>query len=225
MRLRQRIRRLGVGAWSGWPAEVYQRPRFQQRLRAVQEQLSESLNSTPAGPLRIISMCAGDGRDVIDVLSSHPRRHDVKACLVELDRKSVEAGIQSAKRAGLEGCVSFLNEDATDFVTYQQIAPADIVLVCGVWGHVPVEERARLVHALGMLCKPGGVAIWTCGVLKNLARSQEIRSQFYSQGWEEICFTLTPEKTWVVATHRYVGPAIGLPVSGRLFRFQRGIGR
>jgi hypothetical protein len=33
----------------------------------------------------VISLCAGQGRDLLGVLADHPRREDVRARLVELD--------------------------------------------------------------------------------------------------------------------------------------------
>src|ERR1700741_4271140 len=57
----------------------------------------------PAGDVRLISLCAGQGRDVIGVLTGHPRRHDVRARLVELDERNVALARQAAQAAGLHG--------------------------------------------------------------------------------------------------------------------------
>src|SRR5687768_13388422 len=151
MKLRQRLRRINSRSWTGWPAEAYAQLQYQQRLQTVQEHLRGVLDDAPVGPLRLISMCAGDGRDVIGTVRAHERRGDVSAWLVELDRQSVAAGIQEAAVAGLEGAVNFINADATDYATYQGVAPADIVLACGVWGHVPALERESLASALAGL--------------------------------------------------------------------------
>jgi hypothetical protein len=53
------------------------------RLAAVQDRVREALDSAPAGPLRVVSLCAGQGRDLLGVLPHHPRRDDVTARLVE----------------------------------------------------------------------------------------------------------------------------------------------
>ena len=224
MKLRQWLRRFGSGEWGGWPEQAYQRDAYQQRLSAVQEHLAECLDTAPPGPVHIISICAGDGRDVIGVLESHPRRDDVSAWLVESNEQSVDFGIRRAQSAGLERTVNFVNEDATDYVTYRNMAPADIVLVCGVWGHVPTPERKPLVRAIASLCKPNGVVIWTRGVSKGLAQLREIQSHFVGPSWEEVRLHLTPDKWWGVASHRYYGPPVERPESGRIFNFQRTAG-
>ena len=170
-------------------------------------------------------MCAGDGRDVIGVLRNHPRQNDVRAWLVELNGESIEAGMDRASKAHLENSVRFLSQDATDYATYRQIAPANIILVCGVWGHVPADERPQLVQGLSTLCAPGGMVVWTCGALRGMARPRAIQSLFRGPAWEEVRVSVTLDTTWLVATHRYAGPRAEPPTSGAIFHFQRGIGR
>src|SRR3990172_3609565 len=117
MKLRQWLRRFGSGEWGGRAEQAYQRDAYQQRLSAVQEHLAECLDAAPPGPVHIISICAGDGRDVIGVLESHPRRDDVSAWLVVSNEQSADFGIRRGQSAGVERTVNFVNEDATDYVT------------------------------------------------------------------------------------------------------------
>ncbi|MEY2426777.1 MAG: hypothetical protein QOI61_2349, partial [Actinomycetota bacterium] len=72
--------------WVAWHAE-YDDPnsRLSQRVAEVRRQLSAAIDRAPAGPIRIISACAGEGRDVIPVVSTHARRDDITALLVEFD--------------------------------------------------------------------------------------------------------------------------------------------
>jgi putative methyltransferase len=225
MKLRQRLRRFRSRSWKGWPAEAYSEVRYQQRLEAVQEHLRKNLNEAPAGPLRLISICAGDGRDVIGVLQTHKRRTDVSAWLVELDRESVAAGVRETSIVGLDDIVRFINGDATDYTTYEGIAPANVVLACGVWGHVPAHERASLAGAIAELCKLRGTITWTRGVSAGMVRLNEIERLFVRPRWENVRTTITADKRWAVATYRNFGPPVALPVAGRIFNFQRHAGR
>jgi hypothetical protein len=202
----------------------YHKKRFQQRLLAVQEHLAECIDLAPRGRVRVISMCAGDGRDVIGVLGSHPRQKDVSAWLVESNRQTVADGARQTLSAGLENTVKFLNEDGTVYATYKKIVPADVVLLCGVWGHVPTNERAQLVRAMACLCKPGSAVIWTRGVSKDMTRLHEIESLFDSSSWEQVRLSITSDKKWAVATHRFRGPPLELPESGQIFHFCGGAG-
>lgn len=39
----------------------------------VQDGIGKAMNEAPRGPLGILSLCADEGRDVIQVLAAHPR--------------------------------------------------------------------------------------------------------------------------------------------------------
>lgn len=72
--------------WVSWH-DGYDDPasRLSSRLALVQRRLSEALTAAPRGPVNLVSLCAGQGRDVLGVLPRHRRRADVRAVLFELD--------------------------------------------------------------------------------------------------------------------------------------------
>jgi SAM-dependent methyltransferase len=109
---------------------------YPQRLKAVQARIAGELDRLPAGPYRIVSLCAGQGRDVIEVLAAHPRGGDAVVRLVELDPRNVEYARKAAADAGLEH-VEAVCGDAADTNLYAGAVPADIVLVCGLFGNSP----------------------------------------------------------------------------------------
>jgi hypothetical protein len=224
MNVRRWFARWGTDGWSGWPGKAYARSGYHQRLSAVQTHLSQCLDSAPGGEVRIVSICAGDGRDVIGVVESHRRRNEITAWLVELNRHSVSVGVRRATSAGLEERVRYLNADATIYETYRNVWPSDIVLVCGVWGHVPVCDRMPLVRAIAGLCKSGSSVIWTRGVSRGHAHLQAIQSLFADSDWNEVRLSITPDRKWAAATYRYVGAPLDRPQGGRIFQFQTSAG-
>ncbi|MEU2287200.1 hypothetical protein ABZ614_35720 [Streptomyces sp. NPDC013178] len=92
------------------------------RLLTVQAQVRAALNDAPAGPLKVISLCAGDGRDLLRVLSDHPRRHEVFARLVELDARNTAAASETARLAKLDQ-VEVMTGAASLIGQYQDMAP------------------------------------------------------------------------------------------------------
>ena len=70
------------------------------RLAAVQDQIRTALDAAPPGPLHAVSLCAGQGRDLIGALAGHPRRDDVSARLVELDPRNAAAARAAADGRG-----------------------------------------------------------------------------------------------------------------------------
>ncbi|WP_326624343.1 MULTISPECIES: hypothetical protein [unclassified Streptomyces] len=89
-------------AWSAWHDQYEVADSWMaRRLQAVQAQVRAVLSDAPAGGLKVISLCAGEDRDLLDVLVGHPRRNDVRARLVELDPRNTAAAMERAGRAGL----------------------------------------------------------------------------------------------------------------------------
>ena len=140
----------------------------------------------PPGPVRLISICAGQGHDVFGVLPDHPRRADVTAVLVELDRRNIEAARTSATRTSLRQ-VEIIEGDAAISDVYAPAVPADLVLACGVFGNVTDVDLERTVRSLSMLCRPGASIIWTRHRL-DTDLTPQIRRWFSESGFEELSF-------------------------------------
>ncbi|MFD7653794.1 hypothetical protein ACFV4N_07415 [Actinosynnema sp. NPDC059797] len=147
--------------WHGWHDD-YDRPGspLELRLRAVRARVREALDGSPPGPLRAISLCAGQGRDLLGVLADHPRRDDVRARLVELDERNAAIAEAAARAAGLDR-VEVVRADASLTDRYLDLVPADLVLVCGVFGNITDEDVERTVDACAGLCATGGTVVWT----------------------------------------------------------------
>jgi Putative methyltransferase len=123
--------------WYEWHDLYDTEPVLQQRLKIVQEYIAYSLNASPDGAIRVVSVCAGDGRDLLGTLKNHPRAKDVSARLVELNPQLVERGRATIESLGLTKQIEFINGDATLATNYvgavlADIAIADIIKNSGV---------------------------------------------------------------------------------------------
>jgi hypothetical protein len=147
--------------WHAWH-DAYDDPgsSLARRLAAVQVRIAGALDAAPPGPLRAIGMCAGQGRDLIPVLASHPRGRDVSARLVELDPGLAATARRAAADAGLPG-VEVVTGDASLTDAYAGAVPADLVLVCGVFGNITDDDIRRTVGCCAQLCATGGTVVWT----------------------------------------------------------------
>ncbi|WUW21948.1 class I SAM-dependent methyltransferase [Streptomyces sp. NBC_01463] len=147
--------------WQAWH-DAYDLPDswMAQRLRTVEDRIRDALDTAPPGPLKVISVCAGQGRDLIGVLADHPRRDDVRARLVELDPGNTAFAAELARSAGLTG-VEVVTGDASLTDHYLGPAPADLVLVCGVFGNIVDADIKRTIDTCTRLCARGGTVVWT----------------------------------------------------------------
>lgn len=166
---------------------------------------------------RVISVCSGDGRDLLGVLPSHRRGREVRARLVEQDETLAARGRSWAQREGLDG-VEVVHGDASITDAYRDAVPADLVLVCGVFGNVSDSDVHNTVIHLAEMCAAGATVIWTRGRFEH-DLTPAIRAWFSDAGFEEIEFVAVPGTSAAVAAHRFVGEPRPAPAGVRLFTF------
>ena len=191
-----------------------------QRLRIVQARLRELLLGAPAGPIRVISMCAGQGRDLIGILPDHARRSDVTAILVELDPRNVELARAAAANAGLTQ-VEVIEGDASISNIYARFYPADVVLACGIFGNVSDVDVENTACSLSMLCRTGASVVWTRH-RREPDLTPRIRRWFGESGFEELSFD-APENATAsgIGTARLTAAPAAFKPGFRFFTFTR----
>ncbi|MBD2567951.1 class I SAM-dependent methyltransferase family protein [Anabaena lutea] len=206
--------------WLEWHDLYNSEPKLQQRLEIVREYISYSLDNSPTGAIRVVSACAGDGRDLLGTLANHPRAKDVSARLVEINPQLVERGRATIESLGLTKQIEFINGDATAADNYVGAVPADIVIVCGIFGNLADEnELNRLLGNLSFLSKKGAFVLWTRGHSNGIAYSETVRKYFRDFGFEEINFKITATGDMGVGIHRYLGENLPTPKEEKLFVF------
>ncbi len=206
--------------WAAWHA-AYDGPSssLSARLRQVRLRLSEAIGRAPAGPVRLISLCAGQGRDVIGVLPGHPRRDEVRAVLVELDPRNAAAARRAAAQAGLSQ-VEVREADAGTAASFADALPAGVLLLCGIFGNVSDGDIRRTVEASAAMCQPGATVIWTRH-RRPPDLTPQIRAWSAASGFGELAFDAldTAALTGVGANRLHRADGAALP-SGPLFTFR-----
>ncbi|MER7003389.1 SAM-dependent methyltransferase [Dactylosporangium sp. NPDC000555] len=194
------------------------------RLVVVRDYLDRALTEAPAeedGRRRLIGICAGDGRDVLPVLARHDRGRMVRAVLAELDPELGRRARAAVSELGLAG-VDVRTGDAGLADTYLDVAPAHVVMACGVFGNISGEHVRRTIAALPALLVAGGFVIWTRGSGEDGSDpSTEVRACLGEYGFQEMAFTRPADARFRVGMHRLVAapvPAQRLS-QARLFTF------
>ena len=189
------------------------------RLATVQQRLRETLDAR-TGPIRLISMCAGQGRDVIPVLATHPHRDDIEALLVELDPRNAEASETGIRAAGLKNA-RVLSADAALTDNYADAVPADVILACGIFGNISLDDIKNTIEHLSMFAAPSATVIWTRGRWKDNDPTTDIRRWFKESGFEELSFDAPDDTPYSVGVNRLIAPPRPLERSVTLFCFFR----
>jgi hypothetical protein len=209
--------------WYDWHAP-YSDPSSGLRLRLswVQERIRAALDEAPPGPIRLISMCAGQGHDVLGALPDHPRRGDVTARLVELDPRNTEAARGLAAGSGL-GNVEIITGDAALTSHYADLAPADVVLACGIFGNMTDANVERVISYCTQLCAAGGTVIWTRARSRfepdGLAPVPQACAWFEERGFERV-WVSDPGYEPCCGAHRFTAAPALLEPGATMFTFR-----
>ena len=210
--------------WVRWH-EPYEDPdsNLSRRLREVQSMVRGALDDVAdplphPGPIRIVSLCAGQGRDVIDVVATHPRGPEVSALLVELDPALVAFARDRAAAAGVADRIRIVEGDASQAGWYADDVPADIVLVCGVFGNIGGADITRTIQAMRGFCLPGGHVVWTRHRRAPDA-TPAIRADFADAGFTELGFEAPEGTVMTVGHHRLDGATAAFDPDQVLFDF------
>lgn len=146
------------------------------RLPLVQQCIKEALGAT-LPPATIVDMCAGEGRDLLPLLSP---QDSVRAKLVEIDADC--ADIARAAARDLPG-VEVVTGDAALTDHYADFAPADLVLMSGIFPHIDKMDKFALVKHAASLVVRGGLLIWT---MNDPDRANAISAAFVMQHFEPV---------------------------------------
>ena len=209
----------GVRDYLAWH-ELYDDPgsSLPRRLALVREVLRGELDARP-GPVRVVSLCAGDGRDILGVLAEREDAARVSVTLVEVLPELVER----ARSAAAD--VEVVAADAGCSETYVGLAtvPADVVLLVGVLGNVSDADVAATVAGMPRLCASGATLVWSRG--RSLEGADDfvtpVRKAFSAAGFAEVCirsFDVEDDRT-ALGIVRFDGPPVPLGPREMWFTF------
>jgi hypothetical protein len=172
--------------------------------------------AAPGERVRILSPCAGQGREILPVVAAHPRRNDVRARLVELDPRHVAAACDAVSELRLDWNVDIVCGDASVADVWVGAVPADLVVLCGALDCLDNGDARNIIGALPQLCDAGAAVVWTLQP-GQLDRMSEIRGLFEELRFEEQAFESPGADASWVGLHRFVGDPHPLIRGTRLF--------
>jgi hypothetical protein len=189
------------------------------RLRVVQGYIRQALDRQP-GPLRVLSICSGDGRDILGVLSEREDADRVTATLIELDPEIAAAARATASAEALSG-VTVRTVDAGSTDVYTDAVPADLVLMVGIFGNISDADLERSIAAAPQFCRPGATLVWSRGRDLN-DRNDAVRAWFAQAGFTELDYTTRETGSRpALGAMRYDGAPQPLTPGRQLFSFWR----
>jgi SAM-dependent methyltransferase len=202
--------------WVAWH-KAYEDPSSSlwQRQRDVATMIRTFLDHAPAGELRVLSLCAGDGGDLELALAGHPRVGDVTGCLVEFDPELVARA--GAKQRAVGSRLELRCADAGDTLNFAEYAPVDLLVLVGIFGNISDEDVRTTVNAVPSLCREGATVIWG-RYRREPDLTPQIREWFDAIGCKSTGF-VSPGVGFHSSASERVGRVCADPLPVKLFTF------
>lgn len=204
--------------WYDWHTD-YEEPDsvLAHRLATVRRHMRDALDEAPAGPVRAVVLCAGQGRDLVGALDDHPRAPDVSGRIVEIEPRNTETATRLLADIGADDRIEVVTGDASRTDAYIDAVPADLIGAVGIFGNIADADVQRLIGHLPGFSAPGARVVWSRGITRADLNPQ-IRGWFADAGFEEVTWQLL-DGTMGLGVHRYVGEPQPLQPGVRLFDF------
>jgi hypothetical protein len=209
-----------VTDWLAWH-RAYEDPEstLSRRLVVVQRILDDAVAALGRERLRVLSLCAGDGRDVLPVLGEWRDRKAISGRLIEAQPELVDRARTFVARERLEA-VEVVCGDAARPAIYDGALPADLIVACGIFGNVSDADVHGFVESLPALCAEGANVVWTRH-RHEPDLTPSIRGWFAEAGFEERAFDSPGPNDFSVGRHQLVLPPRAIPLRDPLFSFVR----
>ena len=184
------------------------------RLGKVKEHIKNILLETE-NPT-VLNICSGQGKDILESMLELDK--DAEVFLIDTNIDALNSGINFAKKNNI-GTITFINEDASHTSTYKKydIPKSNIVLACGLFGHLNEDDSYTLVDFLKTQIKINGTVIWT----KNIENDSisNLRKYFINNNFKEINYFGPEGSPWAVVCNQYVGEEFDLNKEYKIFNF------
>jgi SAM-dependent methyltransferase len=189
------------------------------RMQTVRKHVAAVVEACPPGPVTVVSICAGQGRELIGALEHHPRHEDVRGRLVELDADNAAFASKWAKQANLDA-LEVMNGDASVSDAYVGLPRADLVVVSGLFGHIDDDDRVSTIAFLRQLLRAGGHVVWT-SFLRDNGPVEKLRRFFVEQSFDEVETEFLPgeEYKFTVTLSQHAGSEESFRANTKLFTF------
>jgi hypothetical protein len=193
--------------------------RLARRLTVIQGWLRQALDQLPAGPVRLISVVAGQARDIEGVLRDHPRAGDVSGRIVELDPRNTDVA-RKALSTIVGDRIEVVTGDAGQADAYLGATPAEILLVVGLFGNIVDADVERTIRLLPGFAASGAYAVWSRGGAREGVAdlNPAVRRWFAEAGFTELEHTYIDGQQGL-GFHRFDGTPAPFPAGEKLFEF------
>lgn len=210
-------RPLIVKDWVAWHRD-YEDPTsaLSQRRREVTRLVGECLDRFEGGPVRVLSLCAGDAVDLADALHGRSSAALVSGAVVELDAALAARAVENLRAT--DASVDVLIADAGCTSCFADRLAVDLLLLVGVFGNVSDDDVERTIRAVPAMCAPGASVVWTRH-RREPDLTPQIRQWFDEADCDDVAFASPGVGQFAIGVERLARPSVVPALPDQLFHF------
>ncbi|MNR04651.1 hypothetical protein D3C85_1206300 [compost metagenome] len=151
------------------------------------------------------------------MLAHYPNSDNIHSYLVEIDERLVQECKHTVSDRGLQN-VTVVKGDASLLRTYRDVIPADLILLCGIFGNIANEDILNTIESLAQLSKQGTRVVWTRN-LRDPKVVPMIRHSFTANDFKEVDYRTTSDDSYAIGIYEFYGLSQRLKDDIQLFTF------
>ena len=168
------------------------------RNKDEQNLIKTCLNSIKNN-VNIISICSGQARDILPILAGKKDNNKINTYLIDTDLECLEYADNYAKENKIPN-VHLINKNAGLRETYNDIPQADIIIICGVFGHLSLLDIKSTISFIKHLLNENGFVIWSRHKFDNDI-SEDIKNIFKELNFNELAFVSPEDEPYTLGLH------------------------
>lgn len=147
--------------WTEWHENAYNNTNSlaYQRTEIVKNLINKYLYEINKNVV-IVSIGAGQGRDILSVLKERKDNNRIFTYLIDTDMECLDYAKNYAEKNNIIN-VNVVNIDGSLTENYKDIPKADLIIFCGMMNQKNTEEVKSLANNMKFLCNEDAQIIWS----------------------------------------------------------------
>ena len=195
--------------WNDWHSIYDDKESAPYKRSIITQELVNNYLNIHKKNIIILSICSGQARDILPAIAGREDKDRITTYLLDIDKDCLEYAQEYARIHDIPN-VHTINKDASLKESYDDIPKADLIVICGLFGHLSLEDITTTVSFLAYISDNDAHVIWS--INQNFAQARNIFTSL-----NHTLIDLKSNDRFLVATHCINKNLISIP--DKLFNF------
>ena len=146
--------------WNDWHSIYDDKESAPYKRSIITQELVNNYLNIHKKNIIILSICSGQARDILPAIAGREDKDRITTYLLDIDKDCLEYAQEYARIHDIPN-VHTINKDASLKESYDDIPKADLIVICGLFGHLVPEDIAATALFLQTLIEDNATVIWS----------------------------------------------------------------